>query len=75
MAALRARRRAFARPCLDWTERRPHLAGALGAGLADRLLELEWVRRIPATRAVRITPLGQRRLRDELTLNLTGADA
>ena len=71
---LRTRRRAFARPCLDWTERRPHLAGALGAGLADRLIGLDWVRRTPGTRAVRLTPLGQQRLRDELALNLT-ADA
>ncbi len=68
--ALRERRRAFARPCLDWTERRPHLAGALGAGLAERLLELEWLCRVPGSRALRITETGQRRLRDELGLNL-----
>jgi DNA-binding transcriptional ArsR family regulator len=70
LAALQARRRAFARPCLDWTERRPHLAGALGAGIADRLLELNWLQRIPNSRAVRITDTGQRCLRNELALNL-----
>ena len=70
--ALRAGRRAFARPCLDWTERRPHLAGGLGAGLAARLFELEWVTRLPGTRAVRLTEPGRTGLRDALALNLPG---
>jgi hypothetical protein len=39
---LQAMRRSFARACLDWSERRPHLAGAIGAALAGRLLELDW---------------------------------
>ncbi|MBV9819870.1 MAG: helix-turn-helix transcriptional regulator [Solirubrobacterales bacterium] len=68
--ALRARRRAFARPCLDWTERRPHLAGALGAGIARRMLDLDWVKPVPGTRALRVTDTGRRRLRDELAINL-----
>ncbi|HEY5318845.1 MAG TPA: helix-turn-helix domain-containing protein [Solirubrobacteraceae bacterium] len=72
--ALRRQRRAFARPCLDWTEREPHLAGALGAGIADRLLEQDWVRRVPGTRGLRITDTGRRRLRDELGLNLAAPD-
>ena len=67
---LRGRRRAFAKPCLDWTERRPHLAGALGAGIADRMLELGWICRQRNTRALRLTDLGHRRLRDELAINL-----
>lgn len=75
IATLRKKRRSFARPCLDWTERRPHLAGALGAGLANRLLELDWIRRIPCTRALHITTLGRRCMRDELAINLTTADA
>jgi DNA-binding transcriptional ArsR family regulator len=70
IAALRQRHRAFARPCRDWTERRPHLAGALGAGIAERLLELNWLQPIPGTRALRVTDSGQRGLRDELGLNL-----
>jgi DNA-binding transcriptional ArsR family regulator len=57
-AALRRSRRAFARRCLDWTERRPHLAGALGAALFSRLMELGWVVRLPKTRALRITHRG-----------------
>jgi DNA-binding transcriptional ArsR family regulator len=59
---LRGGRRALIRPCLDWTERRPHLAGALGAALDDHMFELRWIERLPNTRAVRITPAGRRRL-------------
>src|SRR5579859_7576244 len=46
------RRRIFCRPCLDFTERRPHLAGALGAALATRCFELGWIARIRDSRAV-----------------------
>jgi DNA-binding transcriptional ArsR family regulator len=67
--ALRHRRRALTRPCLDWTERRPHLAGSLGAALATRLLELNWVRRRPDTRAVIVTEAGRHRLSAELGVN------
>ena len=51
-------RRAFARKCVDWTERRPHLAGALGAALAARWLQQEWVRRMPEGRHLLLTPKG-----------------
>jgi len=51
--------RVFCRPCLDWSERRPHLAGAVGAALCDRCFALNWVRRIDGTRAIAVTPKGQ----------------
>ena len=70
IVALRRRRRVFARPCLDWTERRPHLAGALGAGIAERLLELGWLTPIPGTRALRVTDTGHKGLREHLGVNL-----
>jgi DNA-binding transcriptional ArsR family regulator len=54
------RRRAFCRPCLDWSERRPHLAGFIGAALASRCFELGWLRRLPDTRAVGFTLEGRR---------------
>jgi DNA-binding transcriptional ArsR family regulator len=63
--AVRASRRAFARPCLDFTERRPHLAGALGGALCARLLELGWlVRRVPGQRGLRVTERGWAGLAD-----------
>jgi DNA-binding transcriptional ArsR family regulator len=52
-------RRVFCRPCLDWSERRPHLAGRLGAALACRCFELGWIARQRDTRAVAITDAGQ----------------
>lgn len=55
-------RRVFARPCLDWTERRPHLAGALGAAIADLALTDGWVRRLETGRGLLVTPKGQRQL-------------
>ncbi len=63
LETLRLRRRAFARPCLDWSECRPHLAGALGAAFAERLFELGWIERAPTSRAVRITAAGRAGLR------------
>ncbi len=50
--------RVFCRPCLDWSERRPHVAGAVGAALCDCCFTLGWVRRIEGTRAVSVTPKG-----------------
>lgn len=60
--ALRGQRRSFARQCLDWTERTPHVAGALGAALYARLRELGWIAMRPKTRAVRVTFRGAKEL-------------
>ncbi|WP_194410799.1 ArsR/SmtB family transcription factor [Microbacterium cremeum] len=65
VAALRSGRRQLARPCPDWTERRPHLAGALGAAIATRFLEAGWVVRRPQDRGLRITDAGAAALRDD----------
>ncbi len=51
-------RRVFCRPCLDWSERRPHVAGRLGAAIAGRCFELGWLARMRDTRAVAITEAG-----------------
>ena len=56
---VRRSRRRFAGACLDWTQRRPHLNGALGAAVTGRLLELGWIERGPSRRAVKITGPGQ----------------
>lgn len=59
-------RRPLSRRCLDWSERRHHLAGALGAALASRFFELGWIERTRSSRAVRLTPRGRRALSREL---------
>jgi DNA-binding transcriptional ArsR family regulator len=50
--------RALCRPCLDWSERRPHLAGDIGTGLATLCFDKGWTRRCAGSRAVTITPAG-----------------
>jgi DNA-binding transcriptional ArsR family regulator len=62
-------RRTLARRCLDWSERRDHLAGALGASLAACFLQRRWLARLPDTRALRLTVEGRRLLHAELGLS------
>jgi DNA-binding transcriptional ArsR family regulator len=64
--------RPLARGCLDWTERRQHLAGLAGAQLCEKFLADGWVARIGSGRAVRLTPNGKAALRD--LLGLAGID-
>ena len=68
-------RRQFARQCLDWSERRYHIAGALGAAVTNRLFELEWITRIPGGRALRVTSSGFQGFERELNISLTPTDA
>jgi hypothetical protein len=56
----KASRRPFCRTCVDWSERRWHIAGVVGAGLASRCFELGWTARQRDGRAVTITPAGER---------------
>src|SRR5262249_28150793 len=58
-AAARASRRTFALACLDWSERVPHVAGALGAALLRFLFEKGWLERRWASRAVQVTAAGR----------------
>lgn len=66
--AVAGSRRSFARACLDWSERRPHLAGSLGAAVADVFFARKWIRRLPGGRAVAVTPDGRAWLERELGL-------
>ncbi|MDX5983379.1 ArsR/SmtB family transcription factor [Sphingomonas echinoides] len=51
-------RRLFCRPCLDWSERRPHIAGTIGAALLTACFEHDWIRRIDGSRTISITRAG-----------------
>ena len=70
LAKLHHRRRPLTRQCLDWSERRPHLAGVLGASLLDRMFHNGWIARVRSTRVIRITTKGKSELRTLLGLNL-----
>jgi DNA-binding transcriptional ArsR family regulator len=67
LLARRTRRsgRVLCRPCLDWSERRPHLAGSVGAAICAHSLASGWTRRLNGTRAVQITPKGERIFREQ----------
>jgi DNA-binding transcriptional ArsR family regulator len=58
LAQARDSRRILCRPCLDWSERRPHLAGRLGAALFEHFLSELWIERVPASRAICVTAAG-----------------
>ncbi len=67
--AARQLRRKFAYPCLDWSERRPHLAGSLGAALTSAWFDKGWVARMQDTRAIRLTKEGQCGLKEVFKVN------
>jgi DNA-binding transcriptional ArsR family regulator len=69
MAALKPTRRGLARQCLDWTERRHHLAGPLGVAFMTQLCAKGWVRRVKNSRAVQVTPKGWAGLKEQLDVN------
>jgi DNA-binding transcriptional ArsR family regulator len=63
-------RRVFCRPCLDWSERRVHIAGSVGAKLCERCLELGWIKQLETTRALEITAKGGRGLAEWFGIDL-----
>jgi DNA-binding transcriptional ArsR family regulator len=60
--ALACSRRILARRCLDWTERRPHIAGSLGAAMLEQMLAMRWAAKMAGSRAVRFTVRGRDKL-------------
>jgi DNA-binding transcriptional ArsR family regulator len=70
VSAAGAARRRFAFGCLDWSERRPHLGGALGAALLDLALRRRWLERDPDDRALTLTTLGRREVQRRLEVAL-----
>lgn len=69
MATLQRRSRPLVRSCVDWSERRFHLAGSLGVGLLDLMMDREWLRRAEG-RTVTVTPTGQRGFREAFGIPL-----
>jgi DNA-binding transcriptional ArsR family regulator len=70
VAGLRRRRRQLLRQCLDWSERRYHLAGSLGDAMAARCFDLGWIVRVRQSPAVRLTDRGRSAMRDRLGISL-----
>lgn len=75
LAALTARRRPLIRYCLDWSEQRHHLAGALGAALAQRMFSLRWLTTADHSRAVRLTDIGGEALAAQFDLSVDESGA
>src|SRR5437660_4557218 len=70
-ADLRPRtRRIFCQPCLDWSERRYHLKGLVGARILDRLLELGWLKSVSASRALQLTSSGRTGLSEMFQIDI-----
>jgi len=65
---LKKKRRKFAYACLDWSERRFHIAGSLGAVVADLFFDKGWVKRLPHTRALKITRIGETILKQDFAI-------
>jgi len=68
--ALRGLRRRFACACLDWSERRPHVGGALGAAFLKVALKRKWVIQDLDSRALDVTSLGQREMRNRFGIHI-----
>jgi DNA-binding transcriptional ArsR family regulator len=73
LTEIKKQKRIYCRPCLDWTERRFHVAGAIGAALARRCLELGWVERLSGSRALRLSDSGEAGLAEAFGVRLHGA--
>jgi DNA-binding transcriptional ArsR family regulator len=67
---LTAKRRPVAKQCLDWSERRPHLAGQLGALVLNRMLEKQWFRKVQFSRELILTDKGRLELYDLLDIRV-----
>jgi hypothetical protein len=70
IGAIRALRRRFAYGCVDWSERKPHIAGALGAALLTVALKRKWLTQDLDSRALRLTRNGQRELQRQFGVRL-----
>jgi DNA-binding transcriptional ArsR family regulator len=67
---IRQWRRMFARQCQDWSEQRPHLAGALGAAVLEQMVRREWIKRVRSTRVILVTAKGKKEVSKRLGVML-----
>lgn len=70
LSALNSTRHRFCKLCIDWTERRPHIAGPVGAALTKRYFDLGWIERVKDSRAVIVTAAGKRGFSDIFGIGL-----
>lgn len=70
LTALKRKRRSFSHACLDWSERRYHLAGALGSELLNQFFNLGWLLRVPSIRAIKVTEKGKLGFKEVFHLDL-----
>jgi hypothetical protein len=70
IAETRMLRRRFAYSCLDWSERRPHIGGALGAALLTLFLNRKWLVQDLDSRALEVTSLGRRQMRSQFGIDV-----
>jgi len=70
LTALKRKRRSFSHACLDWSERRYHLAGALGCELLNQFFNLGWLLRVPSIRAIKVTEKGKLGFKEVFHLDL-----
>ncbi len=67
---IQLQKRSFAHQCLDWSERKHHLAGALGSAMLRMMLQNDWIRRIKNSREILITAKGKRSIYEKLNLEI-----
>ncbi|MCF6409824.1 ArsR/SmtB family transcription factor [Pseudalkalibacillus salsuginis] len=67
---VRKKRRTYIHKCLDWSERRHHIAGAVGNALLERLIDLKWIERVPTIRAVKVTTTGKTGLQEVFNIEM-----
>lgn len=70
VSELKTRKRSFSRGCIDGSEKKPHLAGAVGAAVLDVMFRRGWLERIGGSRGIRVTPEGEKGMREEWKLKL-----
>jgi DNA-binding transcriptional ArsR family regulator len=66
LTALKQQKRSFLRPCLDWSERRPHIAGSFATALLDKMLLEDWLRKTKDSRALIVTAKGKKEFQSRL---------